>query len=327
MRLAHYLKNGVVRVGIIDRSLIFDLHDAAKELALPISTETMTVDAILSGGILQSLQRVEKEITARRTGVPIEAFRLLSPVLNPEKILLLAVNYLSHSREQSVRPPSEPYLFTKFRNTLIGPGEPILIPRVSEKADWEVELAVIIGKAGKYISRKDAMDYVAGYTISNDVSFRDFQFSTRSTDGTTTLGLNWVKGKSLDSSFPLGPWLVTKDEISDPHNLEISLSVNGERRQCSNTGEMVFKIDSLIEYVSAGITLKPGDIISTGTPEGVALFTGQPFLNDGDIVEGTIDKIGTLRNPVKAEKRDTHVRTLDTSANTSRILSSSNQFS
>jgi 2-keto-4-pentenoate hydratase/2-oxohepta-3-ene-1,7-dioic acid hydratase in catechol pathway len=301
MRLAHYLKNGVVRVGIVDKSLIFDLHDGAKELGLSISTETMTVDAILSGGILQSLQRVEKEITAAGTGVPVETFKLLSPVLNPEKILLLAVNYLSHSKEQSVRPPPAPYLFTKFRNALIGPEEHILIPRVSKNVDWEVELAVIIGKAGKYISRKDAMDYVAGYTISNDVSFRDFQFSTRSPDGTTTLGLNWVKGKSLDSSFPLGPWLVTKDEISDPHNLEISLSVNGQTKQRSNTGEMVFRIDSLIEYVSAGITLKPGDIISTGTPQGTAVFTGQPFLKDGDIVEASIVGIGTLRNPVRTE--------------------------
>jgi 2-keto-4-pentenoate hydratase/2-oxohepta-3-ene-1,7-dioic acid hydratase in catechol pathway len=192
-------------------------------------------------------------------------------------------------------------LFTKFRNALIGPGDPILIPKISKKVDWEVELAVIIGRAGKYITRKDAMNYVAGYAISNDVSFRDFQFDTQLPDGKTTLGLNWVKGKGLDSSFPLGPWLVTKDEIPDPHKLEISLSVNGKRKQLSNTGDMVFKIDSLIEYVSAGITIKPGDIISTGTPQGVAAFTGEPFLKDGDIVEGAIDRIGILRNPVKAE--------------------------
>jgi 2-keto-4-pentenoate hydratase/2-oxohepta-3-ene-1,7-dioic acid hydratase in catechol pathway len=145
------------------------------------------------------------------------------------------------------------------------------------------------------------MNYVAGYAISNDVSFRDLQFSTRLPEGKTLLGLNWMKGKGLDSSFPLGPWLVTRDEIPDPHKLGISLSVNGKGKQQSNTSDMIFRIESLIEYISAGITLKPGDIISTGTPEGVAAATGEPYLKDGDIVEGTIDGIGSLINPVKAE--------------------------
>ena len=198
-------------------------------------------------------------------------------------------------------PPVEPYFFTKFRNALIGPNEPILIPRISTKADWEAELAVIIGRAGKNIEGKSAMDHVAGYAVANDVSFRDLQFSTRSEKAPVTLGSNWVKGKGLDSSFPLGPWLVTKDEIPNPNDLEISLKVNGETKQHSKTSDMIFAIDHLIEYVSAGMTLKPGDIISTGTPEGVAAFTGAPFLKDGDIVEATINGIGTLRNPVKAE--------------------------
>lgn len=301
LKLAHYVRDSATRVGIVDKGLIFDLQDTVKKLELPIHTEAATIDRILSGGVLPSLQQVSERITGNLPNVPVESVRLLSPVLNPEKIFLLAVNYLSHSKEQNVKPPSEPYLFTKFRNALIGPGEPILIPKISKKVDWEVELAVIIGKAGKYIAKKDAMSYVAGYAVSNDVSFRDFQFSTRLPDGKTTLGLNWVKGKGLDSAFPLGPWLVTKDEVPDPHNLEISLSVNGRTKQRSNTGDMVFRIDSLIEYVSAGITLKPGDIISTGTPEGVAVFTGEPFLKDDDIVEGTIDRVGTLRNPVKSE--------------------------
>jgi 2-keto-4-pentenoate hydratase/2-oxohepta-3-ene-1,7-dioic acid hydratase in catechol pathway len=176
-----------------------------------------------------------------------------------------------------------------------------LLPKVSKSVDWEVELAVIIGKAGKYIAREDSISHVAGYAISNDVSFRDFQYSTKLPDGKTTLGLNWMKGKGLDSSFPLGPWLVTTDEIPNPHALEISLSVNGKQKQQSNTSDMIFKIESLIEYISAGITLKPGDVISTGTPEGVAATTSGPFLKDGDIVEGSIDRIGTLSNPVKAE--------------------------
>ncbi len=299
MKLAHYVKDGVTRIGIVSEEFVFDLQNAAERLGLGISKEAGTIDTLLSTGTLESLRQVE--VTAALNGVPVESVRLLSPILNPEKILLLAVNYLSHSKEQGVKPPSEPYVFTKFRNALIAPGQPILIPRVSKKVDWEVELAVIIGKAGKYIAKKDAMNHVAGYTISNDISFRDFQFSTQLPDGKTTLGLNWAKGKGLDSSFPLGPWLVTKDEIPDPHNLEISLSVNGKTKQRSNTSNMIFKIDSLIEYISAGITLKPGDIISTGTPEGVAAFTGEPFLKHGDVVEGKIDRIGTLRNPVTAE--------------------------
>jgi len=261
----------------------------------------LTVDEILSNGFLHSLRLLSANVISSKLGKPVRSVKLRSPVLFPEKILLVAINYGSHSKEQEIKLPTTPYFFTKFRNALIGPGDPIILPRVSKQVDWEAELAVIIGKTGKNISRKDAMDYVAGYAISNDVSFRDYQFSTRGPDGKTNLGLDWVKGKGLDSSFPLGPWLVTKDEIPDPHNLEISLSVNSQRKQHSTTGDMVIRIDALIEFASAGMTLKPGDVISTGTPEGVAAHTGQPFLKDGDIVEVSIQGIGTLRNPVKAE--------------------------
>lgn len=262
----------------------------------------MTIDSLLENGTISSLLAASN-LTGDVQGVPVESVRLRSPILNPEKILLMAVNYHSHSKEwQKGSTPTEPYLFTKFRNSLIGPGDPILIPRVSQKVDWEVELAVIIGKTGKDIPKKDAMSYVAGYAVSNDISFRDWQFSTRQPDGTTTLGLNWVKGKGLDSSFPLGPCLVTADEIPNPNDLGISLTVNGKTRQQSTTGDMVFRIDSIIEYASKGMTLAPGDIISTGTPEGVAAFTGGPYLKDGDVLEGSVDRIGTLRNPVRAEQ-------------------------
>jgi 2-keto-4-pentenoate hydratase/2-oxohepta-3-ene-1,7-dioic acid hydratase in catechol pathway len=263
--------------------------------------EVSSIDQILAEDLLEPLQGAKRRIVESRSGVPVDSVKLLSPVLNPEKILLVARNYLSHNLEQNAKPPSEPYFFTKFRNALIAHGEPILVPRVSSKADWEGELAVIIGKAGKNIQSKEAMENVAGYAVANDVSFRDLQFSTRSDNAAVALGSNWVKGKGLDSSFPLGPWLVTKDEVADPHNLDLSLSVNGKVKQHSNTGDMMFKVDSLIEYVSAGMTLKPGDVISTGTPEGVAVFTGEPFLKDGDVVEVTISGIGTLKNPVRSE--------------------------
>lgn len=290
-----------MRVGIVDNSHVFDLTETAKESALSSLKEIASIDEILTQNLLGTIQDAQRNITSSAGGFPVESAELRSPILNPEKILLVARNYLSHNVEQNAKPPSEPYFFTKFRNALIGPNEPILIPKISAKVDWEAELAVVIGKTGKNIPRKDAMDYVAGYAVSNDISFRDLQFSTRSDNAAVALGSNWVKGKGLDSSFPLGPWLVTRDEIADPHNLDVSLTVNGETKQNSNTRDMIFKIDTLIEYVSAGMTLRPGDIISTGTPEGVAVFTGQKFLKNGDVVEAKICKIGTLRNTVRLE--------------------------
>ena len=287
-------------MGVVNEGKIYDLE--APELSSSGAGDNWTIDDILTKGLVPTLKRDAEKAADGSSGIPLERAKLFSPILNPEKILLMAVNYQSHRKESGAeKAPSEPYLFTKFRNALIGPGDPVLIPKISQQADWEVELAVIIGQTGKNIPKKDAMSYVAGYAVSNDISFRDLQSSTRLPDGNTKLGLNWVKGKGLDSSFPLGPWLVTSDEIANPHDLKISLSVNGKVRQQSTTGEMVFTIDSIIEYLSKGMTLKPGDIISTGTPEGVGAFTGGPYLKDGDIVEGTIEKIGSLRNPVRAE--------------------------
>jgi 2-keto-4-pentenoate hydratase/2-oxohepta-3-ene-1,7-dioic acid hydratase in catechol pathway len=301
MKLAHYVNNSTVRVGLVEGERVFDLAEVLEEAGLTTVKEAETIDQMLASDSLGGLQKVERKITAGAVSVPVESTILQAPILNPEKILLVARNYLSHNVEQNARPPSEPYFFMKTRNALIGSGEPILIPKVSRRVDWEGELAVIIGKTGKNVRRMDAMEYVAGYTVSNDVSFRDLQFSTRSDNAAVALGSNWVKGKNLDSSFSLGPWLVTVDEIPDPQNLELSLKVNGEIKQHSNTREMIFKVDRLIEYVSSGMTLRHGDIISTGTPEGVAEFTGQPFLKDGDVVEVTIGGIGTLRNPVRSE--------------------------
>ena len=293
MKLAHYSSNGQLNVGIVDGGMIYPLPNPAPGAG--------TIDEILSKGELAAA-RSAANVAKGSTGIPVESVKLHSPILNPEKILLMAVNYRAHRRESGTEDaPKEPYLFTKFRNALIGPGDPVLIPKVSSKVDWEVELSVIIGKAGKNITKKDAMNHVVGYAVSNDISFRDFQFSTKMPDGNTKLGLNWVKGKGMDASFPLGPWLVTSDEIPNPHDLQISLAVNGTTKQQSTTGDMVFTIDSIVEYASQGMTLKPGDIISTGTPEGVGAFTGGPYLKDGDILEGTIEKIGTLRNPVRNE--------------------------
>ena len=254
-----------------------------------------SVDQLLDDSLIDALRRAEAKLTAGK-GEALKSVKLKSPVQFPEKIFMVAVNYGSHGKETHTPAPPYPYLFTKFRNALIGPDDAILAPKSSKKVDWEVELAVVIGKEGKNIKKEKAYEYVAGYTISNDISFRDFQGQKNE-----SLGLNWVKGKGMDASFPLGPWLVTRDEIGDPHSLRISLTVNGKQKQGSNTKEMMIKVDELVAYASIGTTLRPGDIISTGTPEGIAAATGEPFLKAGDVVEAKIEKIGTLRNPVKAE--------------------------
>jgi 2-keto-4-pentenoate hydratase/2-oxohepta-3-ene-1,7-dioic acid hydratase in catechol pathway len=288
MKLANYVYEGTLGAGIIRDSKVYAVRRQDD------STFT-SVDEILSSGSIDWVSENQSRLVEDDNGVPIESVGFKSPVLNPEKIYLAAVNYLSHGNEQNVSPPTEPYFFTKFRNALIGNGDDILLPKISKKVDWEAEFAVIIGKKGKNIPKQKAMDYVAGYTVANDISFRDIR------GGSSDLGRNWVKAKGLDSSLPLGPWLVTKEEMTDPYASEISLTVNGVQKQRSKIGEMVFKIDALIEYLSADVTLAPGDVISTGTPQGVAAFSGGPYLKDGDIVEASIQGIGRLRNVVRAQ--------------------------
>ena len=300
MRLAHFVRDGQTRVGVVRGNSVHDLSESAGILGLPDLSDLSTIDQVLARGLLNPLREREKALEETE-GIDLESVRLRSPILSPEKIFCLAENYRAHAREAGGKPAGKPYLFSKFRNTIIGPDEPILIPRVSKKVDWEVELAVVIGRQGKYIPRERAMEYVGGYTVSNDVSYRDLQFPVGWPETLSRLGQNWVEGKGLDNAFPMGPWLVTTDEIPNPHDLRISLTVNGEQKQDSSTSDMIFKVDSLIEYISAGITLKAGDVISTGTAPGVAAFTDQKFLKDGDVVEARIDRIGTLRNPVRSE--------------------------
>ncbi|MCL6259473.1 fumarylacetoacetate hydrolase family protein [Aquiflexum sp. TKW24L] len=217
--------------------------------------------------------------------------RLGSPIKRPSKILCVGLNYSLHAKESGMPVPEVPILFMKATSSLCGPFDPILIPRNSTKTDWEVELAVVIGKKATYVSKEDAMDYVAGYVLHNDVSERDFQLHH---------GGQWVKGKSADHFAPLGPYLVTKDEIADPHNLRLWLKVNGETMQDSNTSDLVFDIPTLVSYISQYMTLLPGDVISTGTPSGVGLGLKPPrYLNPGDVVELGIDGLGTARQVAK----------------------------
>lgn len=221
-----------------------------------------------------------------------EGTRLGCPVAKPSKIVCIGLNYAKHAKETNAAIPSEPIIFFKSTTSIVGPNDAIIIPKNSVKTDWEVELAVVIGKRASYVDEKDAMHYVAGYCLHNDVSEREFQLER---------GGTWDKGKGCDSFAPLGPWLVTKDEIKDPHNLRLWLSLNGKIVQDSNTDDLIFNVPFLIAYISQFMTLLPGDIISTGTPAGVGLGMNPPcYLKPGDIVELGIDGLGTSKQIAEA---------------------------
>jgi len=218
--------------------------------------------------------------------------RLGSPVARPSKIICIGLNYADHARETNAPIPSEPIIFFKSTTALCGPNDDIIIPKNSKKTDWEVELAVIIGKRALYVDEKDAMNYVAGYCLHNDVSEREFQLERNG---------QWVKGKSCDSFAPIGPFLATKDEIKNVDDLPLWLKLNGKFMQNSNTSNFIFKIPFLISYVSQFMTMLPGDIISTGTPPGVGLGMNPPvYLKPGDLVELGIDGLGVSKQNVRA---------------------------
>jgi len=215
--------------------------------------------------------------------------RLGCPVSRPSKIICLGKNYAEHAKEGALDVPDKPLLFCKAPSALTGPFDPIVLPGSSGQVDWEVELAVVIGRQGKLIPQSQALNYVAGYSILNDVSAREAQFSDS----------QWFRGKSFDTFAPMGPALVTPDEVGDIDNLVLTTRVDGELMQDGNTGDLIFQIPTLIEYISQDITLLPGDIISTGTPAGVGIFRNPPVvLRPGNVVECRIDPIGALRNPV-----------------------------
>ena len=218
--------------------------------------------------------------------------RLGPPITGTRKFLGIGLNYSDHAAEVGARTPREPILFMKAVSSINGPNDPIILPRGSVKTDWEVELGVVIGQAAKYISEAEALDYVAGYCVVNDVSERAFQ---------TERSGNWDKGKGCDTFGPLGPWLVTRDEIPDPQNLALWLDVNGERCQTGNTQTMIFGVAHLVSYLSQFMTLEPGDVIATGTPPGVGMGRKPPvFLQPGDVVRLGVQGLGEQRQPVCA---------------------------
>lgn len=221
-----------------------------------------------------------------------EGSRIGSPIARPSKIVCIGLNYADHAKETGAPLPPEPVVFMKSTTALVGPFDNIVIPKNSEKTDWEVELAFVIGKKASYVEEAEAMDYVAGYCLHNDVSERAFQLERNGT---------WDKGKGCDTFAPIGPFLATKDEIADPDNLRLWLNVNGQKMQDGNTKTFIFKIPFLVSYLSQFMTLLPGDVISTGTPAGVGLGLNPPvYLKPGDVVELGIDGLGTSTQKVVA---------------------------
>jgi len=219
---------------------------------------------------------------------------LRAPVPRPDKVLCIGLNYRDHAAESNMPIPDEPVCFSKFSQTVIGPEEPIKLPKVAKQVDYEAELVIVIGRRGKNIPESDARSYVAGYMNGHDVSARDWQVGRP--------GGQWLLGKSPDTFAPTGPYLVTADQVPDPHGLDIKLRLNGELMQDSNTREFIFTVEQLIAHVSQLITLVPGDLIFTGTPPGVGMARKPPvFLKPGDVVEVEIEGLGVLRNPVVAE--------------------------
>ena len=223
---------------------------------------------------------------------PLADVKLLAPIPRPPKLICVGLNYRDHAAEAKMEIPTVPTIFAKFSNVVIGPEEPILIPKGSDKTDYEAEFAFVIGPGGRRIPASRAMDHVFGYTIVHDVSERHYQMATS----------QWMMGKTFDTFAPMGPWLVTRDEIADPHALDIWLEIGGERLQNSNTRELIFKIPELIEHLSSVVTLEPGDVVSTGTPAGVGFARKPPrLLKPGDQVVIGIQGLGELRNPVLGE--------------------------
>ena len=284
MRLATIQTPHGPRVAILHDERYVDLH--ASDPGLPSSMRALLAEG---PGVLKAAAQAGRREKA--AGYPAAEVKLLPPVPDPPKIICLGLNYADHAKEGGVPIPREPVLFSKYATALIGHGEPILLPPVSQEVDYEAELVVVVGKGGRNIRADQAMQHVAGYTVGHDVSARDWQLKKD--------GKQWMAGKTFDTFAPTGPVLVTADEIPDPQNLSICLRLNSEVMQDSNTRQMIFPIGAVIAYLSQVFTLQVGDLIFTGTPPGVGMARKPPvFLRPGDVVEVEIEKIGTLRNPV-----------------------------
>jgi 2-keto-4-pentenoate hydratase/2-oxohepta-3-ene-1,7-dioic acid hydratase in catechol pathway len=293
MRMVGFEANdGVTRIGALTNDGVVDLRAAVTGLG--ISAEFFTDAAAFFSAGQSALDAAQKILSQapQHALTPLSQVTLRAPVPRPGKIIAVGLNYRDHSLEAGAKAlPSTPIIFANFPTSICGPNDPIVIPHADPQVDYEAELAVVIGRKGKAIRAADALHYVFGYMPLNDVSARTWQFADK----------QWVRGKSCDTFCPIGPHLTTRDEIPDPHALAIRARVNGATLQDSNTSKMIFRVPELIEFISESITLEPGDIIATGTPEGVGIFRNpQVLLKPGDVVEIEIENLGILRNPVMA---------------------------
>ena len=281
MKLVRYGNPGEEKPGLIDAG------GALRDLSAHVTDIT---GATLSDESLARLAALDTAALPEVEGNP----RFGPCVGQIGKFMCIGLNYSDHAAETGAAIPEHPILFMKANSAIVGPNDDVVMPRGSTHTDWEVELGVVIGKAAKYVSEGDALDYVAGYCVINDVSERHFQ---------TQLTGQWTKGKSCDTFGPTGPWLVTRDEVGDPQNLDMWLDVNGKRMQNGNTATQIFTVAQVIAHLSTLFTLHPGDVISTGTPPGVGMgIKPQPvYLKEGDVMELGIDKLGSQRQTVKAD--------------------------
>ncbi len=310
MRLCRFEQQGIAHAGFYHDDRVVPLHEAANSQGIGLP-ETDNLRPFLPGGDVRSavteLQNRLESLSDEELhplSVPVSDVKLLVPVAAPSKLLLLAGNYSAHIEEgggkSEERARTFPYVFMKPPlTTLTHPGDPVKIPQVSpDHIDWELELGIIIGKRCKSVSEADALQYVAGYTVINDISDRQFRPNPERVEREKDGFFDWLHGKWHDTFCPMGPAVLPADEIADPQTLKMSLRVNGEVEQDASTGDMVFPVAAIVEFISSYVTLEPGDVISTGTPAGVGAAKGK-FLKAGDQLEAEIEKIGVLRNPVQ----------------------------
>ena len=280
MKLVTFKHQGISRVGAVVDDVVVD------GLAQNNIPQSM-LEFLQTGPI--AIEALQKLIDSQKARIPLNEVKLLAPVPRPGKFLGIGLNYADHIAETALEKPEYPTFFTKQSSCVIADGDAIHLPKVSEKLDYEVELAFVIGKRCRHVPLEKAHEVIAGYTIVNDVTVRDWQFRTPT----------WMIGKSFDTHGPMGPWIVTQDEIMDSHNLSLKTWVDDELRQSSNTGHMIFNIYQMIAYLSQAMTLEPGDVIATGTPSGVGVkMQPRGYMRAGQVVKIEIENIGSLSNPV-----------------------------